>query len=171
MDLCHIIPSFVWHGCVAAKNKSNHKKINMNALLINQSSPLMKWKMRHSERLSKWKMKNKRRRPWRQCWRKKIEIMPGKCNENNIEIITLCILDTLITEQISARERLNCDATSGVVFQEKKNWYVFFVLFAYEWVNTKYTKIYQMRTLLTRIRYRKKGRRPYSCAAKNFRVK
>lgn len=51
----------------------------------------------------------------------KTEIMPGKCNENNIEIITLCILDTLITEQISARERLNCDATSGVVFQEKKN--------------------------------------------------
>lgn len=171
MDLCHIIPSFVWHGCAAAKNKSKHKKINMDALLINQSSPLMKWKMRHSERLSKWKMKNKRRRPWRQCWRKKIEIMPGKCNENNIEIITLCILDTLITEQISARERLNCDATSGVVFQEKKNWYVFsFCLRMSEWTPNipKYTKWGRYSPELDT---EKKGRRPYSCAAKNFRVK
>lgn len=129
MDLCHIIPSFVWHGCAAAKNK--HKKINMDALLINQSSPLMKWKMRHSERLSKWKKKNKRRRWW-----KKKEIMPGKCNENNIEIITLCILDTLITEKISAGEQLNCDATSGVVFQEKKNRFVFsFCLRVSEWTS------------------------------------
>lgn len=36
MDLCHIIPSFVWHGCAAAKNKSKHKK-NQHGCVINQS--------------------------------------------------------------------------------------------------------------------------------------
>lgn len=34
MDLCHIIPSFVWHGCAAAKKQTQK---NQHGCVINQS--------------------------------------------------------------------------------------------------------------------------------------